>query len=72
MSSVLDVTTDLPKPDLCWLLGASVLEKRYTMRKQPGALKTNWPFVSACHAGRLGDHPTPVGSVKTIYRNIYK
>jgi hypothetical protein len=25
---------------------------------------TNWPFVSACHAGRLGDHPTPVGSAE--------
>jgi hypothetical protein len=27
---------------------------------------TNWPIVSACHAGRLGDHPTPVGSVRWL------
>jgi hypothetical protein len=27
---------------------------------------TNWPIVSACHAGRLGDHRTPVGSVKLL------
>ncbi len=50
----------LLKP-LCWLLGPSVLEKRHTRRKQPGALKTNWPIVSACHAVCLADHPTPVG-----------
>src|SRR5215813_10419270 len=49
---------------LCWLLGPSVLETRDTTRKKQSALKTNWPNVSACHAGRLGDHPTPVGSVK--------
>jgi hypothetical protein len=36
---------------LCWLLGPSVLEKRYITRKQQGALKTNWPNLSACHAG---------------------
>jgi hypothetical protein len=48
---------------LCWLLGLSVLEKQVTRRKQPGALKTNWPIVSACHADRLGDHRTPVISV---------
>jgi hypothetical protein len=47
---------------LCWLLGPSVREKRHTIRKQPGALKANWPNLPACHAGRLGDHPTPVGS----------
>jgi len=45
------------------LLGPSVLEKRHTRRKQPNALKTNWPIVSVCHAGRLADHQTPVGSV---------
>jgi len=28
---------------------------------------TNWPFVSACHAGRLAGHPTPVGSAEIIY-----
>jgi hypothetical protein len=38
-------------------------EKRDTIRKQPGALKTNWPILSACHAGRLADHRTPVGFV---------
>jgi hypothetical protein len=48
---------------LCWLLGSSVLEKRDTTGKQPGALKTNWPILSACHAGFLGDNPRPVGSV---------
>jgi hypothetical protein len=37
--------------DLCWLLGPSVLEKRYTTRKQPNTLMTNWPTLSACHAG---------------------
>jgi hypothetical protein len=25
-----------------------------------------WPLVSACHAGRLGDHQTPVGSGEII------
>ena len=25
--------------------------------------QNKWPIVSACHAGRLGDHRTPVGSV---------
>jgi len=43
-----------------------VLEKQHSLRKQPGALMTNWPIVSARHAGRLGDHPTPVGSAATI------
>jgi hypothetical protein len=46
---------------LCWLLEPSVLEKRDTT-KRPGSLMTHWLFMSACHAGRLGDHPTPVGS----------
>jgi hypothetical protein len=51
---------------LCWLLGPSVLETRDKIRKQPGALQISWPIVSACHAGRLADHPTPVGSVKWL------
>ena len=29
--------------------------------------KTNWQMVSACHAGRLADHQTPVGSAEFIY-----
>ncbi len=28
---------------------------------------TNWPLVSACHAGLLADNPTPVGSGEIIY-----
>ncbi len=55
--------TDWSSVYLCWLLGPSVLENRDTSRKQPGALKTNWPILSACHAGCLADHWTPVGSV---------
>jgi hypothetical protein len=55
---------------LCWLLGLSVLEKQVTIRKQPGALNTNWPIVSACHAGRLGDHPTPVGSARMLSAQV--
>ncbi len=35
-------------------------------------LKKNWPYLSACHVGMLGDHRTPVDSVKTIYRVIYE
>jgi hypothetical protein len=56
---------------LCWLLGPSVLEKRYKTRKQPGALKKNRPLVSACHAGLLADNRTPVGSCSSIYASIY-
>jgi hypothetical protein len=49
---------------LCWLLGPSVLEKRYKTRRQLGALKKSRPLVSACHAGLLGDNRTPVGSAR--------
>jgi hypothetical protein len=56
--------------DLCWLLGPSVLEKRYKTRKQPGALKKNRPLVSACHAGLLADNQTPVGSGSIIYASF--
>ncbi len=64
------------RPLLCGLLGPSVLEKRDTIRKPPGALKTNWPNLPACHAGHLADHRTPVGSVRlimysTYYRKLY-
>src|SRR5215831_14926778 len=48
---------------LCWLLGPSVLENRYIRRKQLSILETNWSILSACHAGCLVNHPTPVGSV---------
>jgi hypothetical protein len=51
-------------PEVCWLFGPSVLEKRYKTRKQPSALKKNRPLVSACHAGLLGDDRTPVGSIE--------
>ena len=48
---------------LCWLLGPSVLENRYTIKIRSSILETNWSSLSACHAGCLADHPTPVGSV---------
>jgi len=38
--------------------------KRRRSLKQLYKLKMNWPLLSACHAGRLGDHPTPVGSAR--------
>ncbi len=45
----------------------SVLEKRYAIRKMLSAPKKNWSIVSACHAGLLADHQTPVGSDSIIY-----
>jgi fatty-acyl-CoA synthase len=58
-------TGGAPVPMVYWLPGPSVLEKRDTRSKELGSLLTNWPFVSACHAARLGDHRTPVGSART-------
>src|SRR5260221_1551129 len=34
------------------------------------ALPIEWLFLSDCHAGRLGDHPTPVGSAEIIYASF--
>jgi hypothetical protein len=43
-------------------VGQSSLHKRRSTRKQPCVVKMNWPLLPACHAGRLADHQTPVGS----------
>src|SRR6266852_9604336 len=42
--------------------GHPFLNKYCVMIKQRSFLKTNWPLLSACHAGLLGDNRTPVGS----------
>ena len=55
------VALERPEP-LRWLSGTSVLEKakgNCTVLSHSKKLDT----LSACHAGRLGDHRTPVGSV---------
>jgi hypothetical protein len=37
--------------------------KNNMQQEKSQGLKTNWPMVSACHAGRLADHRMPVGYV---------
>src|SRR6266487_2604805 len=46
-----------------WQCGGRDFLVGYTSRKQLHILKTNCRLVSACHAGRLADNRTPVGSV---------
>ena len=44
------------------------MQKRYTSSKQPHILKTNWRLVTACRAGLLADHRTPIGSGRFLDR----
>jgi hypothetical protein len=48
--------------------GHQCLKKGYKPGKQPDALKMHWLPVSACHAGLLADHRTPISA--TIFDGI--
>ncbi len=43
-------------------LSHSLVKKRDSTRKRLCALQKSWLAMSACHAGRLADNRTPVGS----------